>query len=76
MNDFVKNHPWLTFFLGLAAIDGVAYIIRGPAKITVVNPNPGIPAGPGTQTAGASLGPSASHGKLLPWMNPAAYYRS
>ena len=29
---FVSEHPWLTFFLGLAAVDGVVTIVRGYPK--------------------------------------------
>lgn len=63
MNEFVKDHPWMTFILGIVALDSVAYIIRGPKVVE-------------THSTGASFGPSTSHGKLLPWLNPAAYYRS
>lgn len=28
MKEFVKEHPFLTFFLGLAAVDGVVEIVR------------------------------------------------
>jgi hypothetical protein len=29
MKEFVNHHPWLTFFMGLAAINGVVTIVRG-----------------------------------------------
>jgi hypothetical protein len=35
MNDFVRNHPWLTFILGLAAIDGVVALVHGRPSFPV-----------------------------------------
>lgn len=31
---FVSNHPWLTFFLGLAALSAIVTIIRGRPQLT------------------------------------------
>ena len=47
MKEFVNNHPWMTFFLGIAALNTVGYIIRGPTPV-IVNP----PAKPQTLTQG------------------------
>lgn len=29
LKDFPHEHPWMTFFLGLAAINGVVTLVRG-----------------------------------------------
>lgn len=35
MDEFMRDHPYLTFFLGVAAIHGVVTIIRGRESIVV-----------------------------------------
>jgi hypothetical protein len=44
---FVANHPWLTFFLGLAVVDGVVTIVRGrPQPLHHdLPPRPDLPRG-------------------------------
>jgi hypothetical protein len=48
MNDFVRNHPWLTFFIALSAIDGVVALVHGrpsfPVQALSMNKLPANPA--------------------------------
>jgi hypothetical protein len=48
MKEFVKEHPWMTFFLGLAALNTIGYIVRGDK--VVVNVPPKAPPAPGVAT--------------------------
>lgn len=84
MEKWISDHPWMTFFIALAAIDGVVYIVRGPQPVTI-NVPPGAMGGPSsaaapvpmsatpTQTAAGALGTHHPHGKLFPWLTPAPY---
>jgi hypothetical protein len=81
MEKFITQHPWMTFFIAIAAIDGIVYIVRGPPKMTVTVP-PGTQLAPGTQLGAGNLVSGnlvTSHGiagaKLMPWLNPVAYMR-
>jgi hypothetical protein len=71
---FINDHPWMTFFLGLAALDSIAYIVGGPPKLYLTPP----PTAGGTTspTGQPQLGAGHMVGtKVLPWLNPAAYSR-
>jgi hypothetical protein len=46
MKEFMHEHPWMTFFLGLAAINGVATIVSsvgGPRRSRIPPPIPHNP---------------------------------
>ena len=40
LSDFPHEHPWLTFFLGLAAVNGIVTLVRGYPVISLPAPAP------------------------------------
>lgn len=39
---FFSDHPWMTFFLGLAAVNGIVTIVRGHEPRSLVPPPHGF----------------------------------
>jgi hypothetical protein len=53
MKEFMHEHPWMTFFLGMAAIHGVATIVStvaGPPRSRIPGPIPHRPIAPHAQS--------------------------
>jgi hypothetical protein len=44
--DFPHEHPWMTFFLGLAAVNGIVTLVRGFPPALVSAPPPSAPFPP------------------------------
>jgi len=69
MKQWASDHPWMTFFLAVVAIDGIVYMVRGP--------KPGFAPAPAPKLSGtdpfASSGQQSTSGKMLPWLTPAPY---
>lgn len=62
MEKFVHDHPWMTLILGLAALNTIGYVVRGP----LVASSP--VAGPKTLTQGIM-----SH-KAMGWTQPITHF--
>lgn len=67
MKTFVSNHPWMTFFLGLAALNTVGYVVGGPTVITIPKPAPAAPPA-GTLTSGVLDHP------MMAWSKPITHF--
>jgi len=69
MKEFAHDHPWMTFFLGLAAIGLVRdLVVPAPVVVTPASPTPAaVPKpSPAAQVASGILGPNM----FTPYMQP------
>ena len=65
MKEFVSHHPWMTFFLGLATLNTIGYVVVA-RKATAAVPPP-APAKPATLTQGVLDHP------MMSWSKPVTY---